>query len=92
MSRITISSSASAGMPGMPSRLDHSPSCMWPPAASAVVLAVLGQGDAEAAGVLEGPAHEAVVLHAGAVVGEEPHAERGHLGHRRQPLARPGRR
>ena len=32
---MTISSSASAGMPGMPSRLDHSPSCMWPPAARA---------------------------------------------------------
>ena len=35
MSRITISSSASAGWPGMPSRLDHSPSFMWPPPARA---------------------------------------------------------
>jgi hypothetical protein len=35
MSRITISSSASAGWPAMPSRLDHSPSCMWPPPAMA---------------------------------------------------------
>ena len=34
MSRMTISSSASADWPAMPSRLDHSPSCMWPPAAS----------------------------------------------------------
>ncbi len=34
MSRITISSSASAGIPGTPSRDDHSPSCMCPPAAS----------------------------------------------------------
>ena len=33
-SRMTISSSASAGWPGMPSRDDHSPSCMWPPAES----------------------------------------------------------
>ena len=33
-SRITMSSSASAGWPGMPRRDDHSPSCMWPPAAS----------------------------------------------------------
>ncbi len=35
MSRCTMTSSASAGWPGMPSRLDHSPSCMCPPAASA---------------------------------------------------------
>ena len=49
-----------------------------------VVLAVLGQGDAEAGGVLERPAHQAGVLHAVAVVGEEAHAEGGHLGHRRQ--------
>ena len=35
MSRATIISSASAGIPGTPSRLDHSPSCMWPPRASA---------------------------------------------------------
>ena len=31
------------GCPASPSRLDHAPSCMWPPAASARVLAVLGQ-------------------------------------------------
>ena len=43
MSRITISSSASAGWPGMPSRLDHSPSCMCPPAGERLVLAVLGE-------------------------------------------------
>ena len=35
MSRSTITSSASAGMPGMPRWLDHSPSCMCPPLASA---------------------------------------------------------
>ena len=33
MSRATIASSAAAGMPGMPSRLDQHPSCMAPPAA-----------------------------------------------------------
>ena len=33
MSRATIASSAAAGMPGMPSRLDQLPSCMAPPAA-----------------------------------------------------------
>ena len=55
------------------------------------VLAVLGEDDAlaEAAGVLHGPAHEAGVGDAGAVVGEEPHAELGHLAERRELLARP---
>ena len=33
MSRATMASSAAAGMPGMPSRLDQAPSCMAPPAA-----------------------------------------------------------
>ena len=33
-SRITMISSASAGIPGIPSREDHSPSCMCPPSAS----------------------------------------------------------
>ena len=54
----------------------------------AVDLAVLGQGDAQAAGVLHGPAHEQVVLHAAAVVGEDAHvALVGELGHRGQRLA-----
>ena len=35
MSRWTISSSASAGQPGRPSRLHHAPSCMTAPAVSA---------------------------------------------------------
>ena len=43
------------------------------------------------AGVLERPPHQPGVLHAAAVVGEEPHAEVGQLGHRRQLRARPGR-
>ena len=47
MSRATMASSAAAGMPGMPSRLDQEPSCMAPPGGQAVVLAVLGQRDAE---------------------------------------------
>ena len=34
-SRATMSSSAAAGMPGMPRRLDQAPSCMWPPSARA---------------------------------------------------------
>ena len=55
----------------------------------AVVLAVLGQRDAEALGVVEGPPHERAVLHAGAVVGEERDAERGQLAQRGQRLAGP---
>ncbi len=61
-----------------------------PPAGQRVVLAVLGQGDAEAGGVLQGPAHEAGVLHAGAVVGEQPHA-RGRPSRPSAPGARPAR-
>ena len=52
-------------------------------------LAVLGERDPEAVGVLERPAHEERVLHAVAVVGEDPHAGRGQFGERRQ--LRPGR-
>ncbi len=47
-------------------------------------LAVLGERDVEPAGVLEGPAHEERVLHAVAVVGEDPHADRGQFGERRE--------
>ena len=91
MSRATMASSAAAGMPGRPSRLDQLPSCMAPPAARHVVLAVLGQRDPEPLGVVEGPAHERAVLDAGAVVGEERDAERGQLGQGRQRLAGPAR-
>ena len=89
MSRATITSSATAGMPGRPSRLDHAPSCMAPPPARVRVLAVLGQGDPEAPGVLEGPAHQAGRLHPGAVVGEQADPQGGQLGHRGQALAGP---
>ena len=83
-----MSSSASAGLPGMPSRLDHSPSCMWPPGARASSSQCWASTTPRAPGVLHGPAHEPVVLHAVAVVGEEAHAEAGQLGHRGQLLAR----
>ena len=62
---------------------------MAPPAGQALVLAVLGQGDAEPLGVVEGAAHERPVLHAGAVVGEERHAEGRQLADRGQGPARP---
>ena len=53
------------------------------------VLAVLGERDVERGGVLERAAHEPRVLHARTVVGEEAHAQRRHLGQRRQSLPRP---
>ena len=86
MSRMTISSSASAGLPGMPRRLDHSPSCMWPPVGEGLVLAVLGQGDGPGRPLAYSRARRMrpVVLHAAAVVGEDPHAERRQLAHRRE--------
>ena len=89
MSRATITSSATAGIPGIPRRLDHSPSCMAPSPASGPVLAVLGQGDPEPPGVVEGPAHEAGRLDPGAVVGEQAHPQVGQLGHGGQALAGP---
>ena len=49
-------------------------------------LAVLGERDPEPVGVLEGPAHQQRVLHAVAVVGEDPHAGVGELGERGQLL------
>ena len=54
------------------------------------VLTVLGEGDAEGRGVLEGPAHEPGVLDAGAVVSEQAHAEGRHLGKGRQLPSGPG--
>ena len=53
------------------------------------VLAVLGQQDTEGRRVLQGPAHEAGVLHARTVVGEHAHAKGRHLAQRRQFLAAP---
>ena len=49
-------------------------------------LTVLGEGDTEAAGVLQRPPHQQRILHAGAVVGEEVHTGSGELGIRRQRL------
>ena len=53
------------------------------------VLAVLGQDDAQGGAVLHGPAHEPAVLHPVAVVGEQAHAQGGHLGQGGQLLALP---
>ena len=53
------------------------------------VLTVLGEGDPEGRGVFEGPAHEAGVLHTGAVVGEQAHTQRRHLAQRRQLVSSP---
>ncbi len=79
----------------MPSRLDHSPSCMWPPADRRVVLAVLGQqarrpsSDSRWRTPWPG-ASAAVVLDAVAVVGEEAHAEAASSAIGGEPLpARP---
>ena len=63
-----------------------------PPGGEVVVLAVLGQGDAQAPGVLEGPAHDAAVLDPGPVVCEEAHPERGQLAHGGEALAGPPHR
>ncbi len=52
-------------------------------------LAVLCQADPERARVLERAPHQAVVLHPVSVVGEQGHAELGHLGDRCQLLASP---
>ena len=50
-------------------------------------FAVLGQHDVETLRVFEGPTHEQRILNPVAVVGENPNAGRGQLGHRRQHLA-----
>ena len=72
---MTISSSASAGCPAMPEAAGPLPFVHVAAAGQGGVLAVLGQGHAERGAVLQGPSHQAGVLHAGAVVGEQPHAE-----------------
>ena len=73
--------------PARPRALVHGPAL-----GQAAVLAVLGQRDAEALGVVEGTPHETAVLHAGAVVGEERHPEVGQLPHGGERLVRPARR
>ena len=55
MSRSTISSSASAGRPMSPSRLLSAPSFIGPARGQLLVLAVLGEADAEGLGVGRGP-------------------------------------
>jgi hypothetical protein len=52
-----------------------------------VVFAMLRERDVQSGRVLERAAHQPVVLHAVAVVGEDPHTEGGHLCHRRELLA-----
>ena len=56
----------------------------------AVVLAMVEDGELEHAGVLEGAAHELVVLHAMAVVGERDDAGAGHRADGREFLAGDG--
>ncbi len=54
------------------------------------VFAVLGEhGAGQRPGVLQRPAHEAGVGHAGAVVGEDPHAEAVKFAERGELLADP---
>ena len=48
---------------------------------------MLRQRDAESAPVLHGPAHEQFVLHAVAVVGEDPHSRGGEFGERGECLS-----
>ena len=87
MSRSTIISSASAGRPIESESPAEGPFVHRPAGGQSLVLAVLGQANAERFGVGEGAAHHRRVLHAEAVVGEESHAERRHLGHRGERLA-----
>ena len=89
MSRATITVSATAGRPGMPSRLDHAPSCMCPPPASdsssaCCATTAPGSDAAYSSARRITPA----LGDARAVVGEDPHAERVQLAHRRELLAR----
>ena len=54
------------------------------PGRELLVLAMLGEHEPEVGRVLEGAAHEAGVLHTVTVVGEQMHAELGHLTDRRR--------
>ena len=86
-SRMTTTSSASAGMPAIPSRADHIPSFRCPPAASERLLAVLGDDHVEPGGVLQRPTQQACVGHTHPIVAEEPYPERSQFRHRAEPLA-----
>ena len=84
-SRAMMTSSAAAGRPGMPSRLDHSPSCIAPlptSAGSSACCAITAPGSAVR--VLERAPHHAGIGDAIAVVGEDAHAEAVQLAHRRE--------
>ena len=70
MSRATIVSSAAAGTPRRPRRVETQPSCMTPPAASAGSSQWSMIGSAEHRGVLERAAHEVRVGDRRAVVAE----------------------
>ena len=89
MSRITISSSASAGIPGTPSRDDHSPSCMCPPAASDASSQCWARVTPRADAYSSARRMSRPSCTPGAVVGEQADAELGHLRHRRQLDAPP---
>ena len=82
MSRWTISSSAIDGHPGSTEPAAALPFVHHRTLGEAGDLAVLGERDAEAERVLERPPHEERVLDAAAVVGEDPHADRGEFGER----------
>ena len=91
MSRWTISSSAIAGQPGHAELAAAAALVHHRPLGEPGDLAVLGEHDVEPERVLQRPAHQQRVLHAVAVVGEEPHAGGGQLGERgeRPRRARP---
>ena len=74
---------------GQPEAAGPLPLVHGPALGDGLVLAVLGEDHVEVRRVLHRPAHQAGVLHAPAVVGEEPDAQRGHLPDRRQLLALP---
>ena len=70
MSRLVITSSAAAGMPGRPSTSDTSPSCITPPLGQLADLGMVEHRLVEHQAVLEGPAHQLGVVDRGAVVAE----------------------
>ena len=70
MSRLVITSSAAAGMPGSPSTSETSPSCITPPLGQLADLGVVEHRLVEHQAVLEGPAHQLGVVDRGAVVAE----------------------
>ena len=75
----------------MPSRLDHSPSCMWPPAARAASSQCWARVTPRAQLAYSMARRMSrVVLHAGAVVGEQAHPE-ARPARPSAPAARPAR-